>query len=403
MFIKNIVKLVTGTVTAQLLPFFVLPFLTRTMGAENFGIYSLFFTTMVMLGTLSALRFDYAITAAKTALQAKLIFILCLVINVLTLILILIVFLMVISLGYLSNIWLLLPFAVFLMSINQSYYFYANTKGEFGVMASSRVINAVVCALAQFLLVVVLDYSSGAFLGLLVGFALSTLYLHFKVSLTSSGIKTNRLIFIFKRYINYPKLVFPGTFINFLSGNMPIYVIGFLFGAAQAGYYSLAIRVAGIPTTMVGRSVGEVYRLTASKELKSIGNFRSIFIKVASISLVISILGFSILFFFAQPLFEIVFGKGWDNAAFYTQILIPMFILQFATAPVSYSLMLSNWQRRELDWQVFRLALISCLFICAYIFNSDLITYVVFSSFALFSSFLLYFYLCFKSSKTDER
>ncbi|WP_444994327.1 lipopolysaccharide biosynthesis protein [Aliikangiella sp. IMCC44359] len=399
MFIQNILKLVTGTVIAQVLPFFVLPFLTRSMGGEKFGVYSLFFTTMIMLGTLSALRFDHAINAAKTAIHAKLIFFLCIAINLFALIIIFVFILAAILFDYLSNIWFLLPFTIFIMSINQSYYLYANYLGEFSAMSRSRIVNAVGCALTQFFLVVVIDFHVGAFGGLLLGFVVSTYYLYIKLPLTINHVTIKQLTYIFKRYISYPKLVFPGSFINFLSGNMPIYVIGFLFGAAQAGYYSLAERVAGVPTSMIGRSIGEVYRKRANEELRAKGNFHSIFVKVASMSFVISLVGFCIPFIFAKPLIEFVFGQGWDDAAFYMQILIPIFILQFSTASIAYSLMLVNWQKQEFYWQIFRFLLMSSTLFCSFVFFETIESFVIASSISLSISYSVYFFLCYKSAK----
>ncbi|NRB64997.1 MAG: oligosaccharide flippase family protein [Saprospiraceae bacterium] len=396
------VKLVTGTVIAQLLPFLVLPLLTRTMGAESFGVYSLFFTTMIMLGTLSAFRFDHAINAAKTALHSKLIFFLCIVINIFALIVILLCILLAIGLDYLSNIWLILPFTVFSMSINQSYYLYVNSTGAFGVMSRSRIINSGVCALSQYYFVIVINYQDGVFWGLLIGFVISTFYLYVRIPLSKKGITSARLIFIFKRYVDYPRLVFPGSFVNFVTVYMPIYVVSFLFGAAQAGYYSLAIRVAGVPTSLVGRSIGEVYRVRANEEIKEKGNFKNIFMKVASASLLISVIGFSILFIFSLPLFELVFGEGWDEAAYYVQLLIPMFILQFVTAPIGYSLMLANWQKQEFYWQIFRFVFVSASLLCSFVLIKTSESIVVFASLSLSFSFLVYILLCYKCTDAER-
>lgn len=373
MFIKNTLRLVTGTLIAQLLPLFVLPFLTREMGADNFGVFSLFFTSTVMLGTLSAFRFDYAINAAKNPKDAKLILILCFLLNLCLLIPLLLVVCFSIYMDWLGWVWLLLPFSAIGLSINQSYCLYANFRADFTAMSRSRILYASVCALIQFSLVYWAAYHDGAFWGILVGYVISTLYLYLCIPVSLCGVSYLRLRVIFRRYIAYPKLVFPGTLVNFLSGNLPIYLIGYLFGAAQSGYYSLAVRVAGVPTVMLGRSIGEVFRKTAYDNYKKDGHFYQVFKKVALVSFLISLAGFLLLYFISEPLFEFVFGEGWDAAALYVQLLIPMFILQFTTAPIAYSLMLVGWQKQELYWQVFRLVLVVLALLAAYMYSLSLI------------------------------
>lgn len=396
LFIKNAMKLVTGTVAAQLLPFFVLPFLTRSMGGEAFGLFSLFFTTVMMLGALSTLRFDYALNAVKNSVQAIAMLKLCIILSLAALIIIFVFVFFAHSLGYLSSIWFLLPFTVGLMSINQSYYMYANFSGDFGLMSRSKIINAVVCSALQLSLVYIADFQEGAYWGMLIGLFISTYYLYSKLPIFSKIVSSKRLVFIFKRYKVYPRLVFPGTLINFISGNLPLYVIGFLFGPVQAGYYSLAIRVAGVPTSIVGRSIGEVFREKASRELKGGRDFFDVFIKISVSGFCVAVLGFVILFFIANPLFEFVFGTGWATSVLYLKILVPVFILQFSAATVGYSLMLLNWQRQEFDWQILRLVLMMVGMLSMYIYSNEVTAYVIAASISLIVSFSVYMYMCFK-------
>jgi O-antigen/teichoic acid export membrane protein len=392
-------KLVTGTLVAQLLPFFILPILTRTMGAIEFGIFSLFFTTTVMLGTIAALRFEYAINAANNERDAKQILILCAVLNLLALGLLIIVMSGTVYFKLLSPIWLLLPFSAISMSLNQTYYSYANFKGEFNVMSHSKVCYAGICALTQFILVYIFSLNAGAFIGIVVGYAVSTFYMFYVLRISFTNVNFKKLFITFKRYNKYPKLVFPGTFINFISGNLPIYFFGYFFGPTQAGYYSLATRVAGVPTAMIGRAVGEVFRSRAKSELTKGKDFSSIFKRVSVFCFILGVAGFSFLFLFAPFLFDLVFGDGWGSSALFVQILIPMFLMQFTTAPIAYSLMLSGWQRQELYWQFFRLfTVLTSIFIIS-IFSTNILHFVGGVSFAMTFTFIVYFLLCFQSSR----
>jgi O-antigen/teichoic acid export membrane protein len=395
--------LVSGTVVAQLLPLIVLPVLTKAMGGEAFGIFSLFFTSTIMLGTLIGLRFEYAISAAKSDSDAFGLLVLCFILNIMLTTVIAIIVSILIYFELLNIIWLLLPLSSITLSINQSYYAYANYKASFGTMSKSKIINAFLCSLTQLVLVYFLSINEGAYIGIIVGYALSSLYLFYLLPFRISDTNYLKIKTIFFKYNEYPKLIFPGTFLNFISGNLPIYFLGYFFGPAQAGYYSLATRVAGLPTMMIGRSIGEVFRSRAKAELTRSNNFTSIFTKVSIASFTIAIIGYSILFFLAPLLFQLVFGDGWSESALFVQILIPMFIMQFTTAPIAYSLMLSGWQKQEFYWQILRLVSIICSIGCVSLISDNIVHFMWGISFSMSFTFIVYFLLCFYSSRISNK
>jgi len=400
--LKNISKLVSGTVVAQLLPLMVLPLLTQKMGAEAFGGFSLFFTSTIMLGTLIGLRFEYAINAAKCSSDAFGLLILCILLNIILTVITAVIISILIYFELLNIIWLLLPLSSITLSINQSYYAYANYKFSFGAMSKSKIISAFLCALTQLVLVYFLSINEGAYIGIIIGYAISNLYFCYLFPFCLSDISYLKVKTIFFKYSKYPKLIFPGTFLNFISGNLPIYFFGYFFGPAQAGYYSLATRVAGLPTMMIGRSIGEVFRSRAKAELTHKNNFASIFNKVSITSFTIAVFGYSILFFSAPFLFTFVFGEGWGDSALFVQILIPMFIMQFTTAPVAYSIMLSGWQKQEFYWQVLRLVSIMLSVGLVLLFSDNIVHFIWGISFSMSFTFIVYFLLCFYSSKVSN-
>lgn len=401
MFFKNILKLLSGSSVAQVLPFLALPVLTREMGSEAFGEYSIFFTTTMMLGALSSFRLDYAINSARSMYEAKIICILCLVSSIFTTsILIVVVFTLYYS-KVISSVWLILPISVLAMSINLCLVCLANYLSLFKEMTYSRVLNAVICVVIQFFFVSILNNNNGAYWGLALGFIISSIYLlivlpNFQFKVTS--LTRAKLHIVFFRYITYPKFIFPGSFINFATGNAPIYFVGFFFGTAQAGYYSLAFRIAGAPVTILARSISEVYRAKASKCFVDNGNFEEVFKKTSVFSMLIAVVGFSLLAFLVEDIFNIVFGDGWNDAAIYTVLLIPAFILQFSTTAIGYSLMIVKWQKYDFLWQLFRLFLTSISILIVILFDFSEVYFIICTSIALTAGYLAYFYLCYRSS-----
>ena len=387
----------SSTLIAQLLPILILPFLTRFMGAESFGEYSIFYASVMLLGALTSLRFEYAINAAKDFREATLIVIICYILNITFFFIISAVVLYLIFSDLLNLIWLLLPFSFFSLSINLTYYGLANYISDFNLMGKSKIVFAVSCSVIQFVTVCLFNIEQGAYWGLLLGYCVSNIFLIYKTPINFEMKFITEVCFIAKKYIQYPKLVFPGTLFNSISAQMPIYIIGFVFGSEQSGIYSLATKVAGLPTLMLGRTIGEVFRQKASSMYRKTGSFYSLFITISMVVFIVSLLGFSILYFFSKHIFILLFGIEFSDAALYVNILLPMFFFQFFTAPFGYSLMLTRWQKQEFCWQVFRLFIVSFSIGYAYLVDASIERYLIHISLSFGFTFFIYYLICFKS------
>ncbi|EHR42099.1 lipopolysaccharide biosynthesis protein [Alishewanella jeotgali] len=401
MFIRNIFKLVSGTAVAQVLPLAVLPFMTMKLGADSFGVYTLFYTTLMMLGALTSLRFEYAINAARNAREERQLVAISLVLNLVNFIILSGATVFLFYFDVLSWYWLMLPLAVVGMGVNQVFYMHANYSGLFTLMSGSKLANSAVCACVQIVLVFYLDIEAGAYIGLVVGFWFSNVILFKSIErkqLNRSMFSKVALSVTFRRNINYLKFVFPGTFVNYISSNCPIYLIGFFYGASFSGYYGLATRLAGMPTALIGRAIGEVYRARALDEYKRLNNFKDSFVKVSLFSASTGILGFLLFYLLSEWLIVLLFGEAWLETSIYIKILMPMFFLQYLTSPVSYSMMISGRQAQEFNWQLFRFFFLLAVLAGAFLYSNSPLLSVVATSFSLSVSFIIYYFYCFRAS-----
>ena len=64
-FIRNTLKLLTGTVLSSAIGLITLPIVTRLYTAEDFGNYQLFYSTVVVLGGVACLKYELAIVLPK--------------------------------------------------------------------------------------------------------------------------------------------------------------------------------------------------------------------------------------------------------------------------------------------------------------------------------------------------
>lgn len=402
MFIKNIIKLASGTAISQLLPLLVLPIVASCLGSSDFGLYSIFFTTTIMFGTISSFRFDYAINCAESLAEAKKVYQLCLIVNLFFSLLFIPIIFIIFILDVVTWEWFLLPLSVFFMSMYQSYYALLNYTDSYGFMGVSRLTNQGVCAVVQLLLIYGFDIKEGAYIGLFLGYLVAYIFCRMLFRGTFSKFNLDTLLVTFKKYIRYPKLILPGTLINFISGNLTLYTLTFLFGPSSAGYYSLAVRIAGAPTGVIAKSIGDVFRSQALAELKNRGGFESSFNYIFFLSSILAVLGFSILYFISDFLFTTLFGKEWIQSSEYVQMLLPMLIFQFISATIAYSLMLKCWEHVELYWQVFRTVLLLLTVLVAYYVYGSATAIVFASSISLSISFFVYIYIAYSASRQNN-
>src|SRR5699024_4271764 len=67
------------------------------------------------------------------------------------------------------------------------------------------------------------------------------------------------LIFLAKKYKDFPLYRAPESLITGLSHGIPILMLTMLFGPASVGFYSIGRTVLSLPTQMIGNAVGDVF------------------------------------------------------------------------------------------------------------------------------------------------
>ena len=70
-FYKNVLKLISGTTLAQLIPVLVSPILTRIYSPQDFGLFALFITISAILNVLSTLRYDNVLILPRDNIDGR--------------------------------------------------------------------------------------------------------------------------------------------------------------------------------------------------------------------------------------------------------------------------------------------------------------------------------------------
>nr|WP_298996109.1 oligosaccharide flippase family protein [uncultured Allomuricauda sp.] len=366
-FTKNVLTLVTGTAIAQAIPLGLSPVLTRLYTPDDFGIFALYMSFVAIGTVLASMKYDLAIILPSDEKDAANITILALFI-VAGISTILFATVLVFNTSITNFLisesskrasiskWLyFVPLSVFLMGTFNAISYWFNRNSNYKVMAKSKVANSGSMTIAQVVLGTMKKNSIGLIGGFILGRLLSVIYLFLQLKKEKNNFvryyDKPKLISMKKRYRRFPMFTLPGEFINVVSNQLPVFLLGKFFSAGILGNYSLMERVLNAPISLLGRSVLDVFKQKASEDFAKMGNCREIFLKTLKTLAALAVVPCLILFLFGPWIFKVVFGESWIVAGEFSQIFAILFFFKFIASPLSYMFNIAEKQHIDLIWQ----------------------------------------------------
>jgi len=104
-----------------------------------------------------------------------------------------------------------------------------------------------------------------------------------------------------------------------VSSNTPVLLLTSFFGPAAAGFYSIARSVLGIPSTLIAKSVGDVFYPRVSKTVQNRQKIAPLIIKATFYLALVGLIPYGIIMLFGPWLFSLVFGQDWAIAGQYAR------------------------------------------------------------------------------------
>ncbi|MGJ0308719.1 lipopolysaccharide biosynthesis protein [Aliarcobacter cryaerophilus] len=390
-FTKNVLILMTGTTVAQSIPIAISPILTRIYTPNDFGVWALYISIITILSSFITGKYELAILIPKNNKKAKdLVFLTLFLSFICSILIFLLIFIFIDSILILFNnqdirMWLyFVPFNIFFISTVSTLYYYNNRLKNYKILSKNQIIQSTSQGFFNLLIGYLNKLNGGLVLGTILANFIS--FLHFiyktKTIFNKYEIKGDNIIKVSKEYVKFPKYNLTSNFLENVSSQMPIILLGAFFNSTIVGFYSLSQRLVSIPIGIIGRSIGDVFREEAAKQLTIKGNCREIFLTTFKKLLFISILPFILFYFIAPQLFDIVFGNYWIVAGEYARILTPLFFLQFISNPLSNMFMIAEKQEYDLILQIY-LLIVVCLsfYVGYYIFDNVKISLYIFTFF----------------------
>jgi O-antigen/teichoic acid export membrane protein len=410
-FAGNVLTLMTGTTIAQAIPIAISPILTRIYTPDDFGVLALFISIATIFGTISNGRYELAIILPEKDEDAINIVALGTIITTsLSLFLFLIIVIFHDYFVYLLkspdiSVWLyFVPLTILFIGIYNVLNYYNTRLKNFNIIAKAGVYKSSGMVLVQ----LVIGFLKAGAAGLIIGQMMS--YLSGNIRMFRETIKDKillqkiskkKIIANSQRYIDFPKYSLPGGFANILSQHLLNIFTSILFSVSSLGFYSLANRMLGMPTALIGNSFSQVYFQQATKEKHLTGKATKTFNSTVNKLFIIALPIFSILFFIVEDLFAIVFGEEWIIAGTYAKILLPLFFVRMVVSPVTVTNSIFEKQKISLLWQAGMLFIIIGILISTKYLELEIETFLVLIS-AILSCYYLFFYFILRRVSQDK-
>ncbi len=353
LFIKHVSSLGAGTIAAHLITLAFSPVITRIFTSVEIGEFALFHSIVVLLSVGATLTYEYAIVLPENDKTAKNLFLsgffFTLIFSGLLLVVIVLGYYSIAAWMDISVLFLfLIPLGVFANSLLYLVTNWFMRRTKYSDLSRAKITQSSTMGIIQ----VGLGLLSFTGIGLIaghIGGRISYVIYQFKkhwkdLKYLFSAVKRSEIAEAAREYSKQPKFVLAATLLSFGALEAPVFLIGYLFDREMLGFYGLAFRVVSAPIALVGVSVGHVFFQQLADRKNKNQKVTTFLLKTWGGLYLVGLVPFTILFFYAEPVFSFVFGADWKTAGTVAAILTPLLFVQLLSSPTGKSLMVVNKQ-----------------------------------------------------------
>ncbi|CZQ55846.1 polysaccharide biosynthesis family protein [Staphylococcus aureus] len=403
-FIGDSFLMILSSGIAQVILIITTPIITRLYSPTEFGEFTIFSNIAMILIPIINARYDLLIVNTKNDRSANILSQISFLISLLILLILIPIF--AISAWLYPNFILDFIFIIimlFLVSLTNIFTNYLNKERKYKVLSLINVFRAGSMALLQ----IILGLLALGSLGLIIGFSLSYIagitlgYKTFKkhFNIVRDKEETKALFLENKNQLVYST---PSILLNSLSFSVVVFFIGILYTNTEVGIYGMAIRVLGIPVTIISLGLSKIFMQQANDYYIEHGNFRNLLLKFSSILVIVSIILYVPLYLFSEELVNILLGHSWVDAITVIKIVIPLFVIRLIVSTVSLSVIVLQKQQLELILQALFLIGTTVTFVISKMLNLTFLNFVSINTVVLILSYMIFFIALYYFAKNKQ-
>lgn len=155
-----------------------------------------------------------------------------------------------------------------------------------------------------------------------------------------------------RRYANFPRYNVPSEFFNYLSHQLPVFMIKPFFGTSMLGLYSFSHRYLNIPVQLTSMSVGSVYIQKARALREQREELAALTFGLFKKQVWLGMIPFTILAFWGKEIFTLLFGAEWGYSGELAALLAPWLFAVFTGSPLSTILIAREKQKTAMIFNI---------------------------------------------------
>ena len=394
-FLGSISILATGSIIANAVSFFLVPFITRKYTPEEFAVFTYILSIATIFMGIINCRYELAIIKAKNEENTFALIKGALFVGVIFAFVVSIIccFIFVVKDDF---TWY---HALYLLAFLLSYAVinvltaYNNKQCEYKIIASVNFIRPIIqnagALLLGFLPIgshgLLTSYTTGQLLGI-------SRQNHSLRGQWKRIFNTPNKIVLSQLYQNRNQLFYstPAQLLNSFSYSSISLAIESLFGLVLLGYYSLSVRLLGLPLAVVSGNVSKVFYERAIKEYEERKTYRNTLKKTVLFLSLLAIPMVIIMMTVVPDLCGFFLGEEWEKAGEYICVLAPMFGVRFIVTAVSPALIIVNKQKQEMYLQALFVAFILLAYVATRMLEQDIMFFLICVSVLFSIGYLLY-------------
>lgn len=357
-FYRNIAGLFTGIFAARMVPALFALIIARLYAPEHFGDFVLYLAIASFLSIMATGGYERALLLAPEEKDKRDIFSFAIKVN---LIVNMAVMMAVLILVWAKSDWhmarminlLLIPcYSFFFGSVQLIRNLLISTK-SFRKLSALEFSRAILGGAMQ--TVFFIWPATGLFMGITLSQIL--IYFYYALKLPSvSGIAYPRFrdteVRLAKRYVNFPKFSVPSEMFNFLSSQLPVFMIKPFFGEVMLGLYSFSHRYLSIPVQLTSISIGSVYVQKAQSLKDDPSTLSALTNDLFRKQFRLAVVPFTLLTLWGEGIFRILFGAEWAFSGHLAQIIAPWLFAVYIGSPLATILVVREKQRISMIYNI---------------------------------------------------
>ena len=341
---------------AQVIGYAIAPILTRLYSNAEMGEMLYYMRLIAFISSIATLRYEAALPLPKRDEHSYLMYRFVYLFSFWLLVFIagfLLVFSLVFDLINLQP-WFILfvvlgAAAMIVINVGTSW---AVRTGTYGIISRQKITNSLVSNALKWCFFFFNWKSFGLILATLLGFIISALEFIWDFRKTHRRFRElfspRKTRVVLKEHREFPLLNLPHVFIDNGRDMLLATLILAYFGEAVYGSYGHAYQMLRIPLMLVGVSVGQLFYNRSSEAMHKQKALTPILSKTICVLTLISIIPFTVLFFYGTEIFGFVFGTTWGIAGTYAETMAFWLMVNFVLSPISALPLLLNKQRYAL-------------------------------------------------------